>query len=183
MEVEDVEYHHDSDDENEKANEKPKLKSSSSTLRISTHSAPNSPSPPTYSFSSSSSSSSSSSTSSSSTSAITEKPQISPEKISQLLLLEESIGPEPAENLSGVTTLILRLPSGENLQRRFLVNSQFQKIKDFVQVQALPKNGAREIPQDFFFATDYPRVELKDMQQTLADANLIAKRCNLRVVQ
>jgi len=189
MEIEEIENQNESDDEEpEKSQSKPIIKSS--TLQISTHTTP--PQSPSLSLPFNSvnrSSASSSSFFSSPLISIPEstnvivKPSLSPERISQLQLLEENLGPEPAENQPGITTIVLRLPSGENLQRRFFISTQFQKLKDFVQIQALPKNGNKEIPENFYFVTDYPRVELKDMAQTLSDAKLVAKKCNLRVTK
>jgi len=89
--------------------------------------------------------------------------------------------PEPSPQESNSITCIVRLPSGTNITRRFNVDSPLQQLYDFVQTQALPENGNHKIPNQFFFVTDFPKTEYKNMDLSFKIANLNSKRCNLRI--
>jgi hypothetical protein len=95
--------------------------------------------------------------------------------------ISSQLEPEPSPTEPNSITCIVRLPSGTNLVRRFNVNSQLQQLYYFVMIHALPENGNLKVPKEFFFVTDFPKTEYKNLEITFKNANLTQKRCNLRI--
>lgn len=91
------------------------------------------------------------------------------------------LDPEPSASDPDGITCIVRLPSGTNLTRRFNVNSPLWQLYYFVIIQALPENGNLKIPKEFFFVTDFPKTDYKNLEITFKKANLTQKKCNLRI--
>jgi len=112
------------------------------------------------------------------------EPQIlSNDRSTQLRALLPQLQEEPLGSEPETTLCTIRLPSGEVLTRHFSTRSPLQAIKDFVDVHALPEKGGKQLPAKYFFVTDFPRVEWKDMNITLKEANLVGKRCTIRVAE
>ena len=83
--------------------------------------------------------------------------------------LKESLGPEPKESTE-TCTVVLRLPSGEKIQRRFLKSdtvkvSSMQTLHDYVKTLDVPLSR-------FEVVTGYPAHPLSDESQTLESAGL-----------
>ncbi|EME27043.1 UBX domain-containing protein 7 [Galdieria sulphuraria] len=76
---------------------------------------------------------------------------------------------EPAENSPHVTELLLRLPDGRKVVRRFQDNEPLQAVVDFV----VYETGLSE--EEFQLIIPYPRKVLADLDVTLEQLNLTTK--------
>jgi hypothetical protein len=76
---------------------------------------------------------------------------------------------EPPENSPHVTELLLRLPDGRKVVRRFRDSDQIQVVVDFV----VYETGLSE--DEFQLIVPYPRKVLSNREATLADYSLITK--------
>lgn len=84
-----------------------------------------------------------------------------------------SIPPEPpADTAEPISELMIRLPSGKRLQRRFLASNTLADVYNFVDVEA-----AGEVTEDTYtLLMAFPRAVFDDKTSTLADADLRGKR-------
>eukprot|EP01132_Coremiostelium_polycephalum_P009928 gene9928-12173_t len=82
----------------------------------------------------------------------------------RILNLKKNLKPEPSEGT--ITKILIKLPDGSNLTRKYLVSDTIQDIMDFVIAQDILKT------EDFNLATPVPKCVYNDPNVTLEEANL-----------
>jgi len=83
------------------------------------------------------------------------------------------LGPEPDETETGVTTLMFRLPDGQQIVRRFLASRPTQDAFDFLEM-----HGCAPGTYDMIFG--FPPKKVTDGKTTIADAELLNAAFNVR---
>lgn len=91
-----------------------------------------------------------------------------------LALKEASLPDEPPTEVDDAIQLVIRLPEGGRLSRRFRTSHQLQSVFDFVDVFAGQNVGIE--PGKYNLVSQFPRRVFKyGDRQTLLDANLVQK--------
>ncbi|CAI5482153.1 unnamed protein product [Closterium sp. Yama58-4] len=97
----------------------------------------------------------------------------------QLAAKEAALPVEPAAGEEGAITLMLRLPDGSRLSRRFLISNTLEALFDYVDVSRRVK------PNTYTIARQYPRrvFEPAEAHATLADLGITSKQEALYIQQ
>lgn len=98
-----------------------------------------------------------------------EKQQRLQEKLRERQRKEQSLAQEPEDN-DKATKILIRLPNGNRLERRFLLADQLQTVYDFVDTKIEHSSADEEDLYDL--VTNYPRKVYSDHNISLRDAGL-----------
>jgi len=74
---------------------------------------------------------------------------------------------EPTEG--DILHILIFLPNGDKLKRKFRPSETLQTVKDYIDVQFLEENDTKKIPRNYKIITDFPRTVWSDTSSKLGD--------------
>jgi len=103
-------------------------------------------------------------------------------KLGRLREILLNIPSEPPTGRNDTTTIIVVLPGGIEIRRRFSIYHKLKDIKDYVDTRYLEETeNIKSIPEDYIFVTDFPWKEFKDFNITLTEAGFTGRGQRIRV--
>ncbi|EGC34815.1 hypothetical protein DICPUDRAFT_152924 [Dictyostelium purpureum] len=75
--------------------------------------------------------------------------------------LRNNLKEEPANGIK----ILIKLPSGMSVQRKFLISEKIQDIVDYI-------DSKDELKVSYYLSTNYPKAVYKDLNQTLEESNI-----------
>eukprot|EP01129_Flabellula_baltica_P006287 TRINITY_DN2336_c0_g1_i1.p1 TRINITY_DN2336_c0_g1~~TRINITY_DN2336_c0_g1_i1.p1 ORF type:complete len:240 (+),score=45.79 TRINITY_DN2336_c0_g1_i1:41-721(+) len=106
------------------------------------------------------------------------------EKMKRLKVVFKGLPREPIPGVEGTVDVKLIFPNRTECRRRFYHKDTFQMVKDFVDTRVLEEAEGMDmddIPEDYYFVTDFPRREWRDDQMTLKEAGIDSRGTVMRI--
>ena len=94
--------------------------------------------------------------------------------LKQSEIKRDQLPPEPEEGTPETSTIVLRLPTGERVTRRFNKNEQVQLLYDFIDAN-LQKIEFESADYKYSIIQTMPRKEFKDKNKTLVQEGLFPR--------
>jgi hypothetical protein len=85
--------------------------------------------------------------------------------------LADQLPPEPSIQSRNVTHIVIRMPTGDRLERRFLTTDKLQLLKDFVESKAFDY----QLPPQYEIVNTFPKQTFSDLSITLGEAGLVGR--------
>jgi len=89
-------------------------------------------------------------------------------KMKKIQDLEKSLPSEPAVGLQNVTHIVIRMPDGKRLERRFLMDSKLQLLRNFIDSKTL----SERVPDSYEIVTDFPKKIYSNMNSSFRESGL-----------
>jgi type I site-specific restriction-modification system R (restriction) subunit len=82
-----------------------------------------------------------------------------------------NLPPEPSINDANTTHVVVRMPNGDRIERRFLSTDKIQLLKDFIDSKSIDF----DLPDQYQIVSTYPKKTFNELGKTFSDYNLTGR--------